>query len=141
MWEATKQRRRALYADAEELIESEHASELTLGAVARRIGGSRRQLQRVFAEVGGTTFRSLLTAARMHAARELLTGTELPVAEVGRRVGYPRADAFSDAVQRHFGRPPTALREERAKPPGSPGAPGEAPETEPPGGPDTGPDR
>ena len=53
-------RRRELYEEAAAIIEREYDPELELDDGARRIATSRRQLQRAFAEVGGTSFRGHL---------------------------------------------------------------------------------
>src|SRR3712207_8927981 len=68
-------------------MRDEYAEDLVLDDVAGRIATSRRQLQRVFAELAGTGFREELAAIRMERAAELLRGP-LPVGEVARRVGY-----------------------------------------------------
>ena len=54
--QATRQRRRAVFEEAVQVIERKYATDLDLDALAREIATSRRQLQRVFAEHGATTF-------------------------------------------------------------------------------------
>ena len=102
-------RRRELLVDAAELIEREYASDLELEDVARRIATSRRQLQRVFAELAGTGFREELAAIRMDRAAELLHGP-LPVGEVARRVGYRQSAQFAKAFRAHHGMVPSEYR-------------------------------
>ena len=70
MREATVDRRRALFDEAVEMIEREPSSSLDLDTVARSLATSRRQLQRAFAEIGGTTFRAYALDVRMRRARE-----------------------------------------------------------------------
>ena len=115
----TPWRRSALLAEATLVIERRHG-ELGLGlaTVAREIATSERQLQRVFAEIGGTSFRDELNAARMGHAAELLAG-ELPIGAISRRVGFRQPAQFAKAFRRHHGRSPTAFREEvtTARPP------------------------
>jgi len=106
----TARRRRALYDDAVALIEREYASELDLDSVALRVASSRRQLQRVFEEIGQTTFRRHLAEVRMRNAVELLEQGALPVREVARRVGYRQPAQFAKAFRRHYGTPPSSLR-------------------------------
>jgi AraC family transcriptional regulator, regulatory protein of adaptative response / methylphosphotriester-DNA alkyltransferase methyltransferase len=107
--EGTRDRRRAIFEEATRIVEREYASDLDLDALARRVATSRRQLQRVFAEVGDTTFRSHLAAVRMRRAAELLRSGEVPVAEVARRVGYHQPAQFAKAFRRHHGAPPSRL--------------------------------
>ena len=96
--------------DARAIMREEFASDLSLDDVAARIATSRRQLQRVFAEVGGTGFREELAAIRMERAAQLLGGP-LPVGEVARRVGYRQSAQFAKAFRAHHGMVPSAYRE------------------------------
>jgi AraC family transcriptional regulator of adaptative response / methylphosphotriester-DNA alkyltransferase methyltransferase len=107
---ATYERRRSLYEEAIEIIDREYDRELELEDVARRIATSRRQLQRAFAEAGGTSFRSHLAAVRMRRALELLEGGGAPVREVAQTVGYRQPAQFAKAFRRHHGASPSAFR-------------------------------
>jgi AraC family transcriptional regulator, regulatory protein of adaptative response / methylphosphotriester-DNA alkyltransferase methyltransferase len=106
----TERTRRELFEDAVAIIEAEYASELTPDRVARRIATSRRQLQRVFAEIGNSTFSAYLTAVRLERAADLLGRDPRPVVEIARAVGYRSPSAFSVAFRRCYGVPPGALR-------------------------------
>ena len=108
----TVARRRALFDEANEIIEREYASDLELDAVARRLATSRRQLQRAFAEAGHTSFRTQLAEVRMRRALEMLREGSLPVREVAGRVGYRQAAQFAKTFRRHHGRPPSSFRRE-----------------------------
>ena len=77
--------------------------------VARRVATSPRQLQRVFAEVAGTSFSDHLREVRL--ARELLRRDPRTVAEIAGAVGYGSASAFSVAFRRRHGVPPGAVRD------------------------------
>jgi len=108
---STPQRRGALLAEATLAIERRYAEpDLALSDVAREIATSSRQLQRVFAELGGSGFREELAAVRMQHGAALLLSTRLPVAEVARRVGYRQGAQFAKAFRRHHGVSPSALR-------------------------------
>ena len=85
-----------------------------LPGVARTIGTSSRQLQRVFSEHAGGAFREDLAAMRMQHGAVLLQTTDLRVAEVAQRVGYRQAAQFAKAFRRHHGVSPSGLR--RARP-------------------------
>src|SRR6184192_2196412 len=67
--QGTVDRRRQLWLDATAEIERRYAEPLTVAEVARSIGTSTRQLQRVFDEVGGRSFRAHVAAVRMDRAR------------------------------------------------------------------------
>jgi transcriptional regulator GlxA family with amidase domain len=107
---ATLERRRSLYEEAAEIIDREYDHVLELEDVARRIATSRRQLQRAFAEAGGTSFRSHLAAVRMRRALELLETGAVPVREVALTVGYRQPAQFAKAFRRHHGASPSAFR-------------------------------
>jgi AraC family transcriptional regulator, regulatory protein of adaptative response / methylphosphotriester-DNA alkyltransferase methyltransferase len=107
----TTRRRSALLAHATVAIEARYADpDLGLEHVARRVATSSRQLQRVFAELAGTTFRAELNAVRMQHAAELLQATDLPVGAIARRVGHRQPAQFAHAFRRHHGIAPTELR-------------------------------
>jgi AraC-like DNA-binding protein/anti-anti-sigma regulatory factor len=107
----TPGRRATLLAEATIAIELRHPDPaLGLDAVAREIATSSRQLQRVFAELAGSAFRDELAAVRMQHGATLLQTTDLPVAEIARRVGYRQAAQFAKAFRRHHGVSPSGLR-------------------------------
>jgi transcriptional regulator GlxA family with amidase domain len=108
--QATHQRRRAVYDEAVQVIESKYASDLDLDQLAREIATSRRQLQRVFSEVGDTSFREYLAKVRMRHAARLLREGAIPVREVAQSVGYRQPAQFAKAFRRHHGTAPSSLK-------------------------------
>ena len=89
--------------------------DLSLDDIARRVASSRRQLQRAYAEIGGTTFREHLTEVRMDRAADCSPSRDLTVREVAQRVGYRQPAQFAKAFRRRHGSPrrlpqPGALR-------------------------------
>jgi anti-anti-sigma factor len=108
---STPGRRGALLAEATLVMEARHADPtLCLDDVARAIATSSRQLQRVFSELAGSAFREELAAVRMQHGAALLLTTDLPVADIARRVGYRQAAQFAKAFRRHHGVSPSGLR-------------------------------
>lgn len=124
--------RRSLFEEASEIVDREYGSDLSLDDIARRVASSRRQLQRAYAEVGGTTFRDHLTGVRMQKAAELLAGRGLTVREVAHRVGYRQPAQFAKAFRRSQGLAPSDFRASGRQAEGSaagrPGGTGIAPE-------------
>jgi two-component system, response regulator YesN len=110
---ATQEARLAIFADAVEIIATEYSRPIRIEEISRRIATSPRQLQRVFADVGGRGFREHLRAVRMAHASELLATTGLPVKEIGRRVGYDDPSQFSKAFKRTYGLSPSGVRATR----------------------------
>ena len=73
---STAARRAALLAEATLAIEHRHAEPgLSLHDIAREVATSDRQLQRVFAELAGSSFRDELGAVRMQHGAALLQTT------------------------------------------------------------------
>ncbi|MBA3301562.1 MAG: helix-turn-helix transcriptional regulator [Thermoleophilaceae bacterium] len=107
---STISRRRALLDEAVEIIEREFAQDLDLDHLARQVATSRRQLQRVFNEIGGTSFRTYLARVRMRKAAEMLQANTAPVRDVAQRVGYRQPAQFAKAFRRHHGTPPSRYR-------------------------------
>ena len=106
----TVARRRALFEEAADVIEREYADALELDDVARRLATSRRQLQRAFAEIGETSFRTYVARVRMRKALDLLREGRLPVREVANNVGYRQPAQFAKTFRRHHGAPPSSFR-------------------------------
>jgi AraC family transcriptional regulator, regulatory protein of adaptative response / methylphosphotriester-DNA alkyltransferase methyltransferase len=107
---ATIDRRTALLREAVAIVQTEYARDLELRDVARRVSTSPRQLQRAYAEIGGTTFRTHLTDVRMRRAAELLRSTSASVHDIARRVGYRQAAQFAKAFRSRHGVAPSAFR-------------------------------
>ncbi|MEC3957152.1 AraC family transcriptional regulator [Nocardia sp. CDC153] len=93
-----------------------HAINTTLGApwtvasLAAESQVSRAFFAKRFAAVMGQPPLTYLTAARMDEAEELLTDTDLTVAQIAKSVGYADPFGFSAAFKRHRGLSPTAFR-------------------------------
>jgi AraC family transcriptional regulator, regulatory protein of adaptative response / methylphosphotriester-DNA alkyltransferase methyltransferase len=108
---STVQRRLDLYRDARAVIARRFGEEhLSLASVAHEIATSRRQLQRAFAEAGGTSFSRELQRIRMARAAQLLLDGSLPVQDVAAAVGYRQAAQFAKVFRRHHGAPPSSFR-------------------------------
>lgn len=110
---ATLQRRRALLQRARAYIARAYSNpDLGVGEVARAVGASTRQLQRVFRELGGEDFRTYLLRVRMEQAARLLTDSTnpLPIRAVARHVGYRQASGLRQAFVRYYGHAPSAAQ-------------------------------
>jgi AraC-like DNA-binding protein len=77
--------------------------------VAALLHMSARTLQRRL-EADGTSFTAVVDATREVLARELLADPRLPLAEIGYRLGFADAAAFSRAFKRWTGTPPGRFR-------------------------------
>jgi AraC family transcriptional regulator, regulatory protein of adaptative response / methylphosphotriester-DNA alkyltransferase methyltransferase len=101
---------RRLFMQAEAFIESHCGDpELSLTAVARALYVSDRQLQRIFRQVGQTSFSSYLERVRMERAATLLS-SGASSREVATRVGYRHPAGFAKAFRRYYNCAPSAMR-------------------------------
>ena len=78
--------------------------------LAGRLGVTDRHLRRLFARHLGATPAAVLRTRRLHLARQLLETSTLPMLEVAESAGFRSLRRFNEAVQRGFGRTPSALR-------------------------------
>ncbi len=101
----------AVYVSVVALID-EHLADGNLGTawLARRVGLSMRQLQRVLARVGETTVRDLIYEARMRRAYELMIRGGLPARAVAPLVGYRGAPYLAKQFRRRYGAQPHVVR-------------------------------
>lgn len=83
--------------------------ELSAEFVARQFGIHPKTMQRrLIAE--GTTYAELVDRTRRELAHRLLTGTDLPMAQVSRQLGYAEHSVFTRACRRWFDMTPTQYR-------------------------------
>lgn len=83
---------------------------LPVARLARQARMSRRNFDRRFREITGTTPATWLTHQRVLRAQQLLESTQLPVEEVARHCGYSTAAALRPHFRRLVGTIPTSYR-------------------------------
>jgi AraC-like DNA-binding protein len=93
-------------------LERDSARRWPLAAMAREAGLSRVMLLRRFRRATGRTPAAWLIDRRCRAAAELLATTDLPLAAIATRLGYPDAFTFSRQFRTRFGHPPSRHRRE-----------------------------
>ena len=106
------QERRALD-QVQAIIDAELDADLTLAALARRVGLGRSRLKTLYRQRYGTPVGASIIEARLMHAHRLLSADARRVAEVAYAVGYTPAH-FATAFRRRFGYAPSLVR--RAKP-------------------------
>ncbi|WP_405490770.1 AraC family transcriptional regulator [Nocardia sp. NBC_00511] len=97
-------------APALEALHATPGAPWTVASLAAESGVSRAMFARRFTTVMGQPPLSYLTECRMDDAEELLSDTDLTVAQVAKRIGYADPFGFSAAFKRHRGLSPTAFR-------------------------------
>ncbi|MDJ0321948.1 Ada metal-binding domain-containing protein [Pseudarthrobacter sp. PS3-L1] len=81
-----------------------------VGTLAKTLGYSARQLNRILTAELGAGPLSLARAARAQTARTLLVSTQLRFADVAFAAGFSSVRQFNDTMQEVFALTPTALR-------------------------------
>ena len=93
-----------------------HYRTLTLPDLASLLNLSVRQTQRVLQANFGMSFSRKLAEARMAAACQFLTGTDLSVTDISERTGFSSIEHFSAAFHRIMGCSPRKYRQTHADP-------------------------
>jgi transcriptional regulator GlxA family with amidase domain len=93
-----------------ELMESHPGEPLTRGEMARRIGLSTRQLDRLFAEKMKTSYADHSRRIRLERARDLLRQSAVSITEIALGCGFSSASHFSRAYRAAFGVTPASER-------------------------------
>ncbi|HML47890.1 MAG TPA: AraC family transcriptional regulator [Clostridia bacterium] len=78
--------------------------------VTERFQISEAHLQRIVRKATGCSFFEYVDQRRMTLAKQLLTQTRLPVAQIMGQCGYSTTNSFYKAFKRCYGVSPTALR-------------------------------
>lgn len=97
---------------AREIIDMRLADPPTTRILAREIGTNVTTLQSAFRKTFGLTVFGYVREQRLAVAQILLLETDLPISQVGYRVGFLGAAAFSAAYRQRFGRTPGQERQD-----------------------------
>lgn len=76
-------------------INGHYQENVGLADVSRQLGRNPSYVSRLIKECTGKNFTSLLTARRMEAAKHLLKNTNLKIAEIAEKTGYPNVRYFN----------------------------------------------
>ena len=82
----------------------------SVGGLAREAGMSRAAFSAAFGETVGRTPMAYVAGWRMQMAVDLLTSTDMAVAQIAEAVGYDSEAAFRHAFRKVVGRPPGQVR-------------------------------
>lgn len=92
------------------LIAEEGPEAANLEALASRLGVGSRHLRRLFRRHVGASPVAVLQAQRVFLAKQLITDSGLPLAQVALGAGFGSVRRFNAVMQRTFGRSPRDLR-------------------------------
>jgi AraC-like DNA-binding protein len=124
LWLADAAARRDQPCDARSLQAVEHladwlnhrfAQAFTLAEVAERAKLSPNYLAKVFRRRFGTTIAQYILDRRMEHAAHLLTDTDMPIGQIGKRVGIADPQYFNKLFRRNAGVSPSAFRQRRPR--------------------------
>jgi AraC family transcriptional regulator len=93
-----------------DMIEGELATSLSIARLAASVQLSEFHFCRMFRHATGHSPRAFITMRRMDLARQLLWGTDKPLAEVAGAVGYRTHAYFTSVFHLHVGMPPGQYR-------------------------------
>lgn len=96
---------------ANEIIQRDFRSPLTVAEIARRINVSTRLLELHFKKVFGHSVKQEITRWRVEELRHLLTTGKRPICEIASACGFASANTAQIAFRKHFGH---AMRDVRA---------------------------
>lgn len=91
-------------------MEESIAQRVGVPEIARALGLSRRQLERLFERDLGMTPARYLRELRLERSRHLLQQTRMPVIEIAMACGFASAAHFSRSFRRRYGTSPKAAR-------------------------------
>ncbi len=95
------------------LIQDGALDELSVTQFAARLGLGARQLDRLFARHVGASPLALAQTRRLHFAKHLIDGSDLPLTSIALASGYGSVRRFNDALRSAYERPPRELRRQR----------------------------
>ena len=85
----------------------DHAS---VSDLAERLGIGARHLLRLFLRHTGATPSEVAATRRIQAAKRLIDGTQMPLAEIAFAAGFGSVRRFNDAFRATYSRPPSSFR-------------------------------
>ena len=105
-----------LAGQAAALLDAPHIGSVAaqgIGPVAQRLGISDRHLRRIFEARFGVSPLRYLQTRRLLCAKQLLTDTRLPAAQVARMSGFASVRRFNAVFLTQYGLNPTQLRRDK----------------------------
>lgn len=92
------------------LIEAGFLDRASVSDLAERLGIGPRHLLRLFLRHTGATPSDVAATRRIQAAKRLIDGTHMPLAEIAFAAGFGSVRRFNDAFRAIYGRPPSSFR-------------------------------
>ncbi|MBD2847117.1 helix-turn-helix domain-containing protein [Paenibacillus sp. IB182496] len=93
-----------------EYVEGHYGGDLSLDALAHKLGITGPYLSSYFKEKTGTNFSDYIYTVRMNKASEMLIETDLLIQEIASLVGYLTVASFNRVFKRYTGMTPSEFR-------------------------------
>lgn len=91
-------------------MEQQMDDRVDIEGIARKVGISRRHLERIFSEKAGISPKEALVQIRMQKAHVLIEQTSRLIIDIALDVGFESSSHFSQKFRKTFGITPTELR-------------------------------
>ena len=92
------------------LIDKGFLDRASVSDLADRLGIGPRHLLRLFLRHAGATPSDVAATRRIQAAKRLIDGTQMPLAEIAFAAGFGSVRRFNDAFRATYKRPPSSFR-------------------------------
>ena len=92
------------------LINEGFLDRASVSDLAERLGIGPRHLLRLFLRHTGATPSEVAATRRIQAAKRLIDGTHMPLAEIAFAAGFGSVRRFNDAFRATYSRPPSSFR-------------------------------
>jgi AraC family transcriptional regulator of adaptative response/methylated-DNA-[protein]-cysteine methyltransferase len=92
------------------LINEGFLDRASVSDLAERLGIGPRHLLRLFLRHTGATPSEVAATRRIQAAKRLIDGTQMPLAEIAFAAGFGSVRRFNDAFRATYKRPPSSFR-------------------------------
>jgi AraC family transcriptional regulator of adaptative response/methylated-DNA-[protein]-cysteine methyltransferase len=92
------------------LIDGGFLNRASVTDLADRLGIGPRHLLRLFLRHAGATPIEVAATRRIQAAKRMIDGTAMPLAEIAFAAGFGSVRRFNDAFRATYGRPPSSFR-------------------------------
>ncbi|RED44828.1 GlxA family transcriptional regulator [Aestuariispira insulae] len=94
------------------IINEEIGNPPTLTELSKRVGVSRRHLERLFAKHLGKTLRNYVVETQLWRAYDLLVNTSMSITQISYATGFSSASLFSKHFKMMYGQSPSKMRED-----------------------------
>lgn len=98
-----------------EYVRINYAERITVEQAMKLVHMSQSQFMKVFKKVSGMTFVAHVTRVRINHALRLLRETDLTIAEIAARTGFPDQSYFDRRFKQAFGKSPRQYRTDLTK--------------------------